>query len=337
MSIRTAALAGTVLVFALVLTASPAAKRPPAPGDKQAPTTPTNLHITASSGTSVSLAWNASTDNSTNWWYCAQANGASCMRVDPPQTTYTRPYLAPGSTTTFTVYAIDASGNRSQTSNAVTYTAPADTAPPSPAPVLTANTVTSTWLSFSWTASQDSGSEVLYTVYLDGMPHLTNLPWRFANVFALTPSSTHELRVDARDSYGNVAQSNVLSVTTPAPTNSVPPTAPTNVQLGFQSGNGEAWLSWDRPTAPDRLRDLLQRRPEQPREHHRRQLDDRVLHPTGHRNDRGRAQGRRHIGEPLSTQQRGLGRLLTIAWCAHHGELRWAHPSSSQPFQTAAP
>ena len=248
MSIRTAALAGTALVLALVLTASAAAKRPPAPGDKVAPTTPTNLHITASSDTSVSLAWNASTDNSTNWWYCVQANGASCIRVDPPQTTYTRANLAPGSTTTFTVYAIDASGNRSETSNAVTYTVPADTTPPSPAPTLTANTVTSTWLSFSWTASQDSGSEVLYTVYLDGMPHLINLPWRFASVFGLMPSSTHELRVDARDNFGNVAQSNVVSVTTPAPTNSVPPTVPTNVQLGFQSGNGEAWLSWGRST-----------------------------------------------------------------------------------------
>ncbi|MGH3085633.1 MAG: fibronectin type III domain-containing protein, partial [Gaiellaceae bacterium] len=243
MSIRTAALAGTALVLALVLTASAAAKRPPAPGDKQAPTTPTNLHITASSATSVSLAWNASTDNSTNWWYCVQANGASCIRVDPPQTAYTRSNLAPGSTTTFTVYAIDAGGNRSETSNAVTYTVPADTTPPSPAPVLSANTVTSTWMSFSWTASQDSGSEVLYTVYLDGRPHVTNSPWRFTNVFGLQPSSTHELRVDARDNFGNVAQSNVVSVTTPAPTNSVPPTPPANVRLGFQSGAGEAWLT----------------------------------------------------------------------------------------------
>jgi hypothetical protein len=84
--------------------------------------------------------------------------------------------------------------------------------------------------------------------YLDGTPHLSNLPWRFANVFALTPSSTHELRVDARDTFGNVSQSNVLSVATPAPTNGVAPTAPANVQLGFQSGSGEAWLSWDRST-----------------------------------------------------------------------------------------
>jgi hypothetical protein len=192
------------------------------------------------------LAWNASTDNSTNWWYCIQANGASCIRIDPPQTAYTSSYLTPGSTTTFTVYAIDANGNRSETSNAVTYTAPADTTTPTP-PVLTANTVTSTWLSFSWTASYDTAA-VYYTVYLNGIEYLRNLPYRFADVFALTPSATYELRVDARDSFGNVSQSDVLSVTTPAPTNSVAPTAPTNVQLGFQSGNGEAWLSWDRST-----------------------------------------------------------------------------------------
>jgi len=85
-------------------------------------------------------------------------------------------------------------------------------------------------------------------VYLDGIEYLRNLPWTFANVFGLTPSVTYELRVDAHDNYGNLSQSDVLSVTTPAPTNSVAPTAPTNVQLGFQSGNGEAWLSWDRST-----------------------------------------------------------------------------------------
>jgi hypothetical protein len=102
---------------------------------------------------------------------------------------------------------------------------------------------------------------------------------RFANVFGLMPSSTRELRVDARDNFGNVAQGNVLLVTTPAPTNSVAPTAPTSVQLGFQSGNGEAWLRWHRSTDDadpqhlDRLRDLLQRMVRPPRRlrraHHR--------------------------------------------------------------------
>jgi hypothetical protein len=71
-------------VLALVVTAGAAGKRPPSPGDREAPTTPTNLRVAASSDTSVTLAWNASTDNSTNWWYCAQANGASCLDARAP-------------------------------------------------------------------------------------------------------------------------------------------------------------------------------------------------------------------------------------------------------------
>jgi chitodextrinase len=243
MSIRTAALAGTAFVLALALTASPAAKRPPSPGDKQAPTTPTNLRITASSDTSISLAWNASTDNSTNWWYCVQANSASCLRVDPPQTTFTRSGLAPGRTTTWTVYAIDAAGNRSATSNAVTHTTPADTTPPT-APTLTASAVYPARVTVTWTASTDNTSGVLYTVYLNGSVLADWWPYRFANALHLTPSTTYEFRVDARDNFGNVSQSNVLSVTTPAKTEDVPPSAPTNLALGFQSSQGEAWLSW---------------------------------------------------------------------------------------------
>ena len=42
-----------------------------------------------------------------------------CYRVDPPQTTFIRPSLAPDSTHTFSVYAVDAAGNRSANSNTV--------------------------------------------------------------------------------------------------------------------------------------------------------------------------------------------------------------------------
>lgn len=247
MSVRTAALAGSVLALALVLIAAAPAKRPPSPGDKQPPTTPTNLRITASSDTSVSLAWNASTDNSANWWYCVQANGASCLRVDQPQTTFTRSELGPGRTTTWTVYAIDAAGNRSGTSNAVTHTTPADTTPPT-APTLTAPTVYPARIMVSWTASTDSSSNVFYTVYLNGSVLVDWWVHRFAHALHLTPSTTYEFRVDARDSFGNISRSNVVSVTTPPKTDDVAPTAPTNLALGFQSSQGEAWLSWGQST-----------------------------------------------------------------------------------------
>jgi hypothetical protein len=43
-----------------------------------------------------------SSDNSANWWYCVQVDGAGCYRVNPPQTTFTHPKLAPDRTTTWT-------------------------------------------------------------------------------------------------------------------------------------------------------------------------------------------------------------------------------------------
>ena len=110
MSVRSTVLAASVLMLALVFAAGTPAKPPSSPGDKQSPSTPTNLRITASSATSISLAWNAGTSKSSDWWYCVQKNGAGCFRVDPPSTTFTMTNLMPDRTTTWTVYAIDASG-----------------------------------------------------------------------------------------------------------------------------------------------------------------------------------------------------------------------------------
>ena len=76
-------------------------------GDRQKPTAPTNLRITASTATTATIVWNASTDNSSNWWYCIQNGGSGCIRVDPPKTTFTFPSLPPSRTFTWTVYAID--------------------------------------------------------------------------------------------------------------------------------------------------------------------------------------------------------------------------------------
>ena len=52
----------------------------------------------------------------------------------------------------------------------------------------------------------------------------------------------------ARDAHGNVAASNVLTVTTPSKTDFTPPSAPTNLHLTFQSSPPEAWLAWTAST-----------------------------------------------------------------------------------------
>jgi chitinase len=256
MAVRTTALA-SVLVLALFFAPAVPGKRPPSPGDKQAPTAPTNLRITASSEKSVSLAWAPSTDNSTNWWYCVQVNGASCNRVDPPQTTFTRSGLQPDTTTTFSVYAIDAAGNRSANSNSVTFTTPPDTTAPSPPPTLTATAVFAARIGVSWTASVDNTTEVFYTLFVDGTPYADTGPYRGRTVIHLQPSSTYVLMVRARDGHGNTVDSNPLSVTTPAKTDNVAPAAPTNLRFGLVAGDGEVWLNWDQATDDSDPQSLL--------------------------------------------------------------------------------
>ena len=247
MSVRSTVLAASAFVLALVFVAATPAKRPPAPGDKQAPTTPTNLRITSSTSTSISLAWNASMDDST-FWYCVQRDAGSCHRVDPPQTTFSMSNLTPDRTTTWTVYAIDIAGNRSANSNAVTFTTPPDTTAPSPAPTVTASIVVPTWVHITWTKSVDNSTDVSYKVLLDGNVVWDSVAYTFFTAFHLQPSSTHEFKVIARDGYGNAVESNVLTVTTPPKRDDVAPTAPTNLALGFQSSQGEAWLSWGQST-----------------------------------------------------------------------------------------
>ena len=75
-----AALLAAGLCLVTVLVAAP----PAAAGAKggTSPTGPSNLRITATTDTSVSLAWDAATGNGKDWWYLV--NGA--FRVDPPTT-----------------------------------------------------------------------------------------------------------------------------------------------------------------------------------------------------------------------------------------------------------
>src|SRR5262245_52248199 len=140
------------LALALVLVADSAAvaKKPPPPGGGGS-SGPTNLRITASTDTSISLAWDAAKGGSTNWWYCVVRNGDGCLRVDPPTTTFSLSKLWPGRTTTYTVVTVGSNGARSAPSNGVTHTTPPDTTPPGPAPVVSLQAAYPTRITVSWT------------------------------------------------------------------------------------------------------------------------------------------------------------------------------------------
>jgi chitodextrinase len=241
MSLRNTGLAvgAILLIVAFGASTAGATRR-----DRTPPTTPTNLRITATTETSISLAWNASTDNSGNFSYRVSESGINNQTVAVPQTqtTLTFSRLWPERTYTYTVYAVDAAGNRSGNSNTVSYTTPPDVTPPTPAPQLTVTPFRPARAGFSWTRSVDNVSQVRYTLYANGIPQVDLFDYTHHTLFYLTPSTTYEFQVVARDVFGNAAAGDPISVTMPSSTDTVAPTAPTNL-TGAEMAD-EVHMNW---------------------------------------------------------------------------------------------
>ncbi|WNM31526.1 carbohydrate binding domain-containing protein [Streptomyces sp. Li-HN-5-11] len=89
-------------------------------GDTQAPTAPTGLTSTGKTSSSVSLKWNAATDNVGVTAYDIYSGSSQVLSVSGTSTTVGG--LSPGTGYTFTVKARDAAGNVSAASNAVSVT-----------------------------------------------------------------------------------------------------------------------------------------------------------------------------------------------------------------------
>jgi chitodextrinase len=123
--LRLTADGGRMLKGQIALTAT----RPTQPvvsgsGDGQAPSTPGNLQVTAHTDTTVSLSWNASTDNvGVAAYHVYRVSGSTNTQVATATgTTGTVTGLTASTAYTFTVTAQDAAGNASAASNSVTIT-----------------------------------------------------------------------------------------------------------------------------------------------------------------------------------------------------------------------
>ncbi len=103
---------------------------------------------------------------------------------------------------------------------------PADTQAPSVPTNLAASNIGPTSLTLTWTASTDNVGVSAYEVFQNGAKIGESLTTSFS-VTGLTPSTTYNFTVKARDAAGNTsAASNAVSVTPP---DTQAPTAPTNL------------------------------------------------------------------------------------------------------------
>ena len=250
--LRRAAGAALVLVLAVIV-AGPAAagkKPPPATGDKTPPTTPTNLHVTSLGQTSVTLAWNPSTDNSGSFSYVVSKDGQG-FTVPQTQTSFTIDWLSAGRTYTFYVTAVDSSLNTSGKSNILTVTTPPDTAAP-PAPTLSGLVRGPSQVRLDWNRVQDDTSTfVTYRIFANGAQVTQHLNWYGETAVVLrhlTPSTTYSFTVKALDQDSNTSESNAVTLTTEASSDVTPPSAPTNVHITGSFGCPEFFVGWTQAT-----------------------------------------------------------------------------------------
>jgi len=185
-----------------------------APPDRQAPTVPGNVHLTATTVSSLAVAWDASEDNVRVTGYRLTGNGVDLGTTTT--TTHTFGDLACGTEYVLGVAALDAAGNVSGSATITATTSACDTTPPTvsvtePAAGATlANTVT---LSAD-AQDDDQVAGVQFTV--DGTPagaEATAPPFAALWDTRTVANGSHTIRAVARDRSGNATTSAPVVVT----------------------------------------------------------------------------------------------------------------------------
>ena len=188
--------------------------------DTQAPTTATNLSVTATTDTTASLTWLAATDNVAVTRYDIYANGVFKSSATSLSATITG--LTPTTAYDFHIIAKDASGNSSAASaiaKGTTTTPVPDTQAPTAATNLAVTGTTSSSVSLSWTAATDNTAVTAYEIYLDSVLK-TTVAGTTVTLFGLTPTTTYSFYVVAKDAAGNISPtSNTVNATTTATSN----------------------------------------------------------------------------------------------------------------------
>lgn len=182
--------------------------------DNDPPTVPANLRMAANSSSSISIAWDASTDAGTGLaGYTVYRNGVALGNVTG--TTFNDTGLVQNTTYTYEVDAYDVYLNRSVKSVPLDAATLADDVPPTAPQNLRTTAVTYANVALAWDASTDNLGVTGYTVYRDGVSIATTTALTY-NDTASGQSSTHTYEVDAYDQASNhSAKSNAIVVSTP--------------------------------------------------------------------------------------------------------------------------
>jgi chitodextrinase len=193
-----------------------------AAADAQAPSVPQNLHTAGGVGTQLDLAWNAATDNVAVTGYTVRRNGVTVANVTG--TAWSDTGVVKNALYTYDVSAVDAAGNRSAVSVALSLAWNASEgglddriAPTAPAQ-LRAQAPSATAVTLSWLQSTDAVGVESYEIYRNGRMVTRIAATRLSFVdAALAAKTSYTFSVVAVDAAGNRStSSNSVQVTTAA-------------------------------------------------------------------------------------------------------------------------
>jgi chitodextrinase len=210
--------------------------------DNQAPSVPTGVTATGTSGSTATVSWTASTDNVRVTGYHVYRNGS--LVGTATAASYQDTGLTPNTTYTYTVSAFDGAGNESAQSPAVNATTQAaDAIPPSAPSGLTATPVSASEIDLSWLAATDNVGVTGYNVYRNGSLVGTTTSSVTYQDRGLNAGTTYSYVITALDAAGNQsAQSTGVNATTQAP-DTTPPSVPTGLSVTGTT-SATVSLSW---------------------------------------------------------------------------------------------
>jgi chitodextrinase len=198
--------------------------------DQAAPTSPQNLHSPAQTGTSVDLAWDASSDDMGVAGYRVYSPSGI---VDVVGTTYTATGLSEETEYGFQVSALDTAGQESAPSPVlmVSTTGPGPGVPTTPTN-LRSPVQTRLSIDLVWDASTDDVGVVAYRVYGPSGP--VDVPGTTHTESDLDSDTWYEFQVSALDADGNESpQTSVLHVRTRV-------AVPVVLSIGVAGGDDDA-------------------------------------------------------------------------------------------------
>jgi chitodextrinase len=188
-----------------------------------APSAPGSLTATVLDESTVDLGWTNATDNVAVAGYRIARDGTDIATVPAGATTYQDTGLTRSTPYSYTVIAVDASGNQGPAASTIVQTGPPDTVPPSAPTDFVATGLTATSLGLRWTAGTDDVMVAGYRIARNGVAVATVAGTIWTDT-RRAPATSYTYQVLTLDRAGNASEVAIATGTTLRDT--TPPSRP---------------------------------------------------------------------------------------------------------------